>query len=154
MYPQQLDTKPVLDFQKLFRILSHLLDTNHIHSWNGYEHFSKVLKEGFKLMLRWKKSKFQNASTLQRFHQVTPSPSANLVTCMLFPYVLQHMQDSYNDFFASKNGKSFAGRSCFKKSGQIGMVLWATLPLIYCSRVNHQKIWRHSRSEVICCVEN
>lgn len=42
--------KPILDFQKT--ILSHLLDTNHMHSLNGNEHFLKVLKEDFKLMLR------------------------------------------------------------------------------------------------------
>lgn len=57
--------KPILGFQKLFHALAHLLVTNHIHSLNENEHFLKVLKENFKLMLKQKKSKFQNASTLQ-----------------------------------------------------------------------------------------
>lgn len=43
--------KPSLSFHKLLCILSHLLDKNHIHSLKGHEHFLKVLKEDFKLML-------------------------------------------------------------------------------------------------------
>lgn len=52
--------EPIIDFQKLFHILSLLLDTNPIHSLNRNEHLLKVLredfnfevKENFKLMLK------------------------------------------------------------------------------------------------------
>lgn len=78
--------------------------------------------------MKEKQKKIQNSSTLQRFHQVTPSPFTNLVTCVLFPHVLQHLQGSSNDFFSSENGKGFAGRSCLKKCGHIQIVLKAILP--------------------------
>lgn len=154
MDPRKLNLSPFLIFKNFF-VFCHTCWTQITYTARmGMNTSFKVLKEGFKLTLRWKKSKFQNASTLQRFHQVTPSPLANLVTCILFRHVLQHLQDSYNDFFSCKNGKSFAGRSCFKKYGQIEIVLKAVLPPVYCSCVNHQKIWRHIHSEVVCCVEN
>lgn len=44
--------EPIIGFQKLFHILSHLLDTSPIHSLNGNEHLLKVLREDFKLMLK------------------------------------------------------------------------------------------------------
>lgn len=47
-----VNSKPVLGFQKLFNVLSDLLVTNHIHSLNRNEHFLKVLKEDFNLMLK------------------------------------------------------------------------------------------------------